>query len=149
MTFQLTRSRGAWLWIRLNKHLWDRFQLTRSRGAWPCRNVWRSCYEKYFNSHAHVERDVHLILVCFVIDISTHTLTWSVTQFFSLWLSTLPFQLTRSRGAWQGLNWIWVQWQLFQLTRSRGAWRDEVSFVPSEKNFNSHAHVERDTCWAT
>ena len=33
----------------------------------------------HFNSHAHVERDVYLGQVYEAEDISTHTLTWSVT----------------------------------------------------------------------
>ena len=32
-----------------------------------------------FNSHAHVERDGDLVLEFLGLDISTHTLTWSVT----------------------------------------------------------------------
>ena len=32
------------------------FQLTRSRGAWPRVN-WVRKFIQYFNSHAHVERD--------------------------------------------------------------------------------------------
>ena len=32
-----------------------------------------------FNSHAHVERDPVTIVIHFLIKISTHTLTWSVT----------------------------------------------------------------------
>ena len=32
-----------------------------------------------FNSHAHVERDLHIRLYHFLKTISTHTLTWSVT----------------------------------------------------------------------
>ena len=35
----------------------------------------------YFNSHAHVERDALLkFSLCQIIGISTHTLTWSVTE---------------------------------------------------------------------
>ena len=34
-----------------------------------------------FNSHAHVERDCEHIIVKIFTDISTHTLTWSVTEF--------------------------------------------------------------------
>ena len=33
----------------------------------------------HFNSHAHVERDLHIRLYHFLKTISTHTLTWSVT----------------------------------------------------------------------
>ena len=33
-----------------------------------------------FNSHAHVERDEWTVITCFGLRISTHTLTWSVTN---------------------------------------------------------------------
>ena len=32
-----------------------------------------------FNSHAHVERDIAKLVVFGIVNISTHTLTWSVT----------------------------------------------------------------------
>ena len=35
---------------------------------------------KNFNSHAHVERDSKLIIINIYKNISTHTLTWSVTR---------------------------------------------------------------------
>ena len=54
-----------------------------------------------FNSHAHVERDFIGVYRTLTIGISTHTLTWSVTRYGSY----------------------------FEVLR----W-----------NFNSHAHVERD-----
>ena len=57
------------------------------------------------------------------VDISTHTLTWSVTAGGTTMPTTDEFQLTRSRGA--GLV---RQNQEMELT-----------------NFNSHAHVERDS----
>ena len=37
-------------------------------------------YKKYFNSHAHVERDVWYFRIACQFYISTHTLTWSVTD---------------------------------------------------------------------
>ena len=53
-----------------------------------------------FNSHAHVERDVRRTYRINSPDISTHTLTWSVTVTASQPLDVvLEFQLTRSRGA--------------------------------------------------
>ena len=39
----------------------------------------QQAHEIHFNSHAHVERDSYLSLAYDNIDISTHTLTWSVT----------------------------------------------------------------------
>ena len=98
------------------------FQLTRSRGAW-------------LKNYPHAP---------FKIQISTHTLTWSVTRLclsLSHWLS---FQLTRSRGAWLGTNIITSFSRSFQLTRSRGAWRNTYKNNTEIENFNSHAHVERD-----
>ena len=38
-------------------------------------------FMNHFNSHAHVERDSYLSLAYDNIDISTHTLTWSVTTY--------------------------------------------------------------------
>ena len=78
------------------------FQLTRSRGAWPME-----------------EQDYNMAL-----SISTHTLTWSVTEYLHI-LQILT---------------------LFQLTRSRGAWPDsERQYIVNMLHFNSHAHVERDS----
>ena len=55
------------------------------------------------------------------------------------------FQLTRSRGAWPwGLMNADTYYE-FQLTRSRGAWHGENENTYPYIDFNSHAHVERDT----
>ena len=54
--------------------------------------------------------------------ISTHTLTWSVTTFLVTRNENIGFQLTRSRGAWPCKNHVHRTCQQFQLTRSRGAW---------------------------
>ena len=37
---------------------------------------------KHFNSHAHVERDIQTKTENLDLKISTHTLTWSVTEMF-------------------------------------------------------------------
>ena len=55
------------------------FQLTRSRGAWQHSNKNGNPWFKNFNSHAHVERDLPLPILRWIVGISTHTLTWSVT----------------------------------------------------------------------
>ena len=69
--FQLTRSPGA-----LRGH---RFSLTLTRRA--TRNAEANfCCTDNFNSHAHVERDVALSGRKLRMNISTHTLTWSVTR---------------------------------------------------------------------
>ena len=76
--------------------------------------------------------------------ISTHTLTWSVTSFGSQWFATYAFQLTRSRGAWLVPFDRILFPSTFQLTRSRGPWHPPTLETKGYKNFNSHAHVERD-----
>ena len=79
------------------------------------------CLE-HFNSHAHVERDWGNIRHKEIEVISTHTLTWSVTVMMCVLLWTAEFQLTRSRGAWQNCR----------------------TKIVTDWHFNSHAHVERD-----
>ena len=122
LTFQLTRSRGAW---PLSKHRYLQkrsFQLTRSRGAW--RDKISSAFEYAFISTHTLTWSVTIQhnLNDKEIQISTHTLTWSVTtEYFAL----------KPRFS-------------FQLTRSRGAWRHTKALLWYCKNFNSHAHVERD-----
>ena len=123
MQFQLTRSRGAWPASGVLIEMLPLFQLTRSRGAWQARK-WREEKNMNFNSHAHVERDICIYSDWIVkISISTHTLTWSVTlcERFNKWTAE------------------------FQLTRSRGAWLKNSSLQTVTTNFNSHAHVERDS----
>ena len=100
LQFQLTRSRGAWrngkcckYWFYISTHTltWSvtvqirqflgqqTFQLTRSRGAWLVSLIKLSDLSN-FNSHAHVERDLWNTQTAGVkLEISTHTLTWSVT----------------------------------------------------------------------
>ena len=56
-------------------------------------------YDSNFNSHAHVERDGYLRILQILILISTHTLTWSVTNPSDDIIIGKIFQLTRSRGA--------------------------------------------------
>ena len=145
VSFQLTRSRGAWLNINLPCGVSVSFQLTRSRGAWPTKPEFY-CAHGDFNSHAHVERDSHISplgLVC--PPISTHTLTWSVTWCSCHKCVYLRFQLTRSRGAWLNINLPCGVSVSFQLTRSRGAWPTKPEFYCAHGDFNSHAHVERDS----
>ena len=52
-----------------------------------------------FNSHAHVERDGTISAFVTEPVISTHTLTWSVTEVSENNITQTVFQLTRSRGA--------------------------------------------------
>ena len=76
---------------------------------------------KYFNSHAHVERDSIVNLFFVFENISTHTLTWSVTDGVEIIVvnneistHTLTWSVTSSDS-------INANAHLFQLTRSRGA----------------------------
>ena len=77
----------------------------------------------YFNSHAHVERDLEHLQAEFDKIISTHTLTWSVTvdieeaeKQASISTHTLTWSVTSLLKILKYLKW----------------------------HFNSHAHVERD-----
>ena len=102
----------------------------------------------YFNSHAHVERDLHISNVLTAHGyISTHTLTWSVTP-ETLYDETdweedfnSHAHVERDRS-WKFWN---VYYKQFQLTRSRGAWPNNATKSATNADFNSHAHVERDT----
>ena len=116
MTFQLTRSRGAWRHKCIYPY-WQifKFQLTRSRGAWhSCKNT----------------------LSAF--PISTHTLTWSVTLLVISLIGITGFQLTRSRGAW--LKCFLILWisSAFQLTRSRGAWHARSGSISIKTAISTH-----------
>ena len=143
-SFQLTRSRGA----RPTDGIapippYEKFQLTRSRGARLPRKS-RQGRNGNFNSRAHVERDVLMIVKIEQYMISTHALTWSATIFTFWHLRHLHyfnsrahverdypyfvalsdpkiFQLTRSRGARHVVMLKSFRGQRFQLTRSRGA----------------------------
>ena len=144
-----------------------KFQLTRSRGAWLFYSASLQTI-LHFNSHAHVERDdmrekrgmtqdisthtltwsvtSYLSLAYDNIDISTHTLTWSVTQrekalpfMINISTHTLTWSVTKTYGqvrACISISTHTLTWSVtgfatgtnyqeaFQLTRSRGAWRE-------------------------
>ena len=78
---------------------------------------------EYFNSHAHVERDVIQINRTILGLISTHTLTWSVTDI------AVPFGLIFA------ISTHTLTWSVTCNTQARKSMR---------YYFNSHAHVERD-----
>ena len=92
----------------------------------------------YFNSHAHVERDVQQRRIKRHKDISTHTLTWSVTISLFTHIDSSLFQLTRSRGAWLSKRNKNHTVNEFQLTRSRGAWRLEKSTPCNHLQISTH-----------
>ena len=96
-----------------------------------------------FNSHAHVERDVYVFEGRLSVDISTHTLTWSVTEnlkscyaYSIISTHTLTWSVTfaliniviSQRISTHTLTWsvtldfpVCSTQYSFQLTRSRGA----------------------------
>ena len=77
-----------------------------------------------FNSHAHVERDLLLLYKKMHLQISTHTLTWSVTI-------GGEYVITVDGISTHTLTW--------SVTRSG------IALFSWSTNFNSHAHVERDS----
>ena len=163
-SFQLTRSRGAWLGetnarpvsvISTHTLTWSvtavndlnqnkvKFQLTRSRGAWQS-PLPRPAKSADFNSHAHVERDRGKGIAWHWLAISTHTLTWSVTE-----------KLLKCRGkqviSTHTLTWSVTRWNKCQTCVGhfnshahveRDVWNQMCSTFTY--HFNSHAHVERD-----
>ena len=120
------------------------FQLTRSRGAWLLKIVIYKLLQ-HFNSHAHVERDyLFLIIVSktFIFQLTRSRGAWHL--FFNNWKSPCISTHTLTWSVTKNLCSVWAG-NKFQLTRSRGAWpvavRKSIHYL---KNFNSHAHVERD-----
>ena len=97
-----------------------------------------------FNSHAHVERDSFPHFFHHHWHISTHTLTWSVTLPSSI--SRKLIFISTHTLTWSVTLWatITVFINPFQLTRSRGAWLYTYIHIYMHIHFNSHAHVERD-----
>ena len=164
-TFQLTRSRGAWRSLSSSEQLWWHFNSHahverdfRLR-QWLCLRenfnshahverdgvlIFFTRSARNFNSHAHVERDTPLRSTEKAQTISTHTLTWSVTEeelvktiLHEISTHTLTWSVTSNTfGIWSNsristhtLTWSVTHTVLktcktlaFQLTRSRGAW---------------------------
>ena len=79
--------------------------------------------QRNFNSHAHVERDLRLAACSSIGCISTHTLTWSVTFYRCVKRRNRPIST-------HTLTW--------SVTTAL-----QAADIASD-NFNSHAHVERD-----
>ena len=100
----------------------------------------------YFNSHAHVERDLacfHFFELLCQFQLTRSRGAWRPSP--PIWAKTSEFQLTRSRGAWRSSEQLTARCFSFQLTRSRGAWLNSYGIFCLVWNFNSHAHVERDS----
>ena len=75
-----------------------------------------------FNSHAHVERDYRPEMSNDYLNISTHTLTWSVTNYYGM---TDKQEVISTHT----LTWSVTGTAMTKIMA---------------KYFNSHAHVERD-----
>ena len=123
---------------RKNKMQKVRFQLTRSRGAWhiKCSNFKN---DDYFNSHAHVERDLTLassLIIQNIFQLTRSRGAWPLPIVNRFSLSV--FQLTRSRGAWLISDRPEFASQSFQLTRSRGAWRYTVYSFAADNLISTH-----------
>ncbi len=120
------------------------FQLTRSRGAWPVNPLQRTSLP-YFNSHAHVERDRRLTSA------GLKAMSFQLTRSRGAWRiwarearSTAGFQLTRSRGAWRAV--VSRLPASFNFNSHAHVERDQSNYsrLYTVCHFNSHAHVERD-----
>ena len=166
--FQLTRSRGAWRKtysvceqeINFNSHahverdqnmgrFWFYIEYFNSHAHVERDGYIGSITRKLhnFNSHAHVERDNYPHAPCKIRNISTHTLTWSVTAEVSE-NSYIHMDFNSHAHVERDVKVYFISvivW-VFQLTRSRGAWpwRSGRS-LRCYRHFNSHAHVERDS----
>ena len=124
------------------------FQLTRSRGAWLLGGAVKSILFD-FNSHAHVERDDDLFKKLDNLEISTHTLTWSVTIciytacLITKWISThtLTWSVTCYRRCKKQKG--------DHFNSHAHVERDGPQMMAGwfRLHFNSHAHVERDLCF--
>ena len=79
LSFQLTRSRGAW---RKNLRVWYKEINFNSHAHVERDNAGEEVKVRFvnFNSQAHVERDQGMERRIIMTKISTHTLTWSVTR---------------------------------------------------------------------
>ena len=122
---------------------------------------------RYFNSHAHVERDNTMTNHANGLRISTHTLTWSVTR-QSCVLSRMPCDFNshahveRDRLHWLSSCWKTISthtltWSvtsmrllcqiLQKISTHTLTWSVTCAVIychHHSKDFNSHAHVERD-----
>ena len=112
-------------------------------------------YYTNFNSHAHVERDFCRFCYLLYLDISTHTLTWSVTGVFAIFvkfftnfnshahverdlchsLASAVLIISTHTLTWsvtsRFVNTAEVYLQ-FQLTRSRGAWQADHALMDKD-----------------
>ena len=121
------------------------FQLTRSRGAWLSSHYRRTCRRYNFNSHAHVERDDKTTLKGVAgKDFNSHAHVERDSFSYIIQIRKKNFNSHAHVERDLQTKTENLDLKKFQLTRSRGAWRVFEIFVKFFTNFNSHAHVERD-----
>ena len=102
--------------------------------------------EHDFNSHAHVERDILMGYTGSISNISTHTLTWSVTNSFQ-W-DYIPMIISTHTLTWSVTSYARNEHHTSGHFNSHAhVERDEITAFLNKHNgdFNSHAHVERDS----
>ena len=98
-----------------------------------------------FNSHAHVERDLAFNITLCILPISTHTLTWSVTNLSCCFLRA--FAISTHTLTWSVtcyLNHLNTPLRISTHTLTWSVTQDLAPMRQSTRYFNSHAHVERD-----
>ncbi len=98
-----------------------------------------------FNSHAHVERDKISLSPTSVQKISTHTLTWSVTNSDVINIE-IP-DISTHTLTWS-VTFLWCRFKTPKgISTHTLTWSVTLIAVFTQAmffNFNSHAHVERD-----
>ena len=99
----------------------------------------------HFNSHAHVERDLYADKLSSYWQISTHTLTWSVT--YKKYSTGSAKKISTHTLTWSVTS--HYQRNSFHMGHFNSHAHVERDEQHNEcqccrNNFNSHAHVERD-----
>ena len=97
-----------------------------------------------FNSHAHVERDRTWEDFDFTLNISTHTLTWSVTN--ASINNFTNFCISTHTLTWSVTTFVIYAVRFLKISTHTLTWSVTNYSENSNKSnyFNSHAHVERD-----
>ena len=93
-----------------------------------------------------MERDVFTNLDNRTIFISTHTLTWSVTTAEQITIHEI--KISTHTLTWSVTNWYTAKVNRVQISTHTLTWSVTAfmyEFSMSLDDFNSHAHVERDT----
>ena len=123
VSFQLTASRGGWLWVLK----WNYIRL-------------------HFNSQPHEEADNHIHIVLNEHGIFQLTASRGGWRMGDMKIGmTETFQLTASRGGWPKAQVYLVSTYQFQLTASRGGWQC-LGWMRGERNdISTHSLTRRLT----